>query len=88
VLASFGEALSCDSFLASVGGHVWFDMVVPVMFAVYYCVLVMDPAELDPADPKPHALVGGGKHADVPAEVVMKVPAAAVRGVETVETVN
>lgn len=39
VMASFGEALSCDFFLISYGGHVWFDMVVPVMFCVYFMVL-------------------------------------------------
>lgn len=41
LLASFGEALSCDSFLINWGGHVWFDMVVPVMFAAYYAILVL-----------------------------------------------
>ena len=40
LLASFGEALSCDSFLKQYGGHVWFDMVVPVMFTVYYAILI------------------------------------------------
>jgi len=40
LLATFGEALSCDSFLKAYGGHVWFDMVVPVMFTVYYAILV------------------------------------------------
>lgn len=41
LLASFGEALTCDSFLKAYGGHVWFDMVVPVMFTVYYAILVL-----------------------------------------------
>lgn len=40
VLASFFEALTCDAFLIHVGGHIWFDMVVPVMFSVYFCILV------------------------------------------------
>ena len=41
VLASFGEACTCDSFLVRYGGHVWFDMVVPVMFVVYFAVLLL-----------------------------------------------
>jgi hypothetical protein len=40
VLMSFVEALGCDAFLMGAGGHVWFDMVVPVMFAVYFALLV------------------------------------------------
>jgi len=40
-LASFGEALTCDTWLARYGGHVWFDMVVPVMFTVHLAVLVL-----------------------------------------------
>ena len=41
MLASFGEALSCDAFLARFGGHVWFDMVVPIGFCAYVAVLVL-----------------------------------------------
>ena len=40
MLMSFGEALSCDSFLARFGGHVWFDAVVPIGFTAYYVLLV------------------------------------------------
>lgn len=43
LLMTFGEALSCDAFLARYGGHVWFDMVVPVMFTVYYVLLLLCP---------------------------------------------
>mmetsp|Transcript_112741 Transcript_112741/g.224250 ORF Transcript_112741/g.224250 Transcript_112741/m.224250 type:complete len:292 (+) Transcript_112741:68-943(+) len=43
LLMTFGEALSCDAFLARYGGHVWFDMVVPVMFTVYYLLLLWCP---------------------------------------------
>jgi len=41
VLASFGEAFACDAWLSRFGGHVWFDMVVPVMFTAYLAVLVL-----------------------------------------------
>ena len=40
MLASFTEALACDSLLVRYGGHVWFDLVVPVMFTVYLAVLL------------------------------------------------
>merc|ERR1712046_360179 len=43
LLMTFGEALPCDVFLARYGGHVWFDMVVPVMFTVYYVLLLLYP---------------------------------------------
>lgn len=43
LLMTFGEALSCDAVLAKYGGHVWFDMVVPVMFTVYYVLLLLCP---------------------------------------------
>merc|ERR1711871_83461 len=46
LLASFGEALSCDAFLVHWGGHVWFDMVVPFGFFVYYLILINDPNEV------------------------------------------
>jgi hypothetical protein len=49
VLASFFEALTCDSFLMRYGGHVWFDMVVPVMFLVYFLVLVVSGDSTDVA---------------------------------------
>eukprot|EP00039_Didymoeca_costata_P025274 m.12820 g.12820 ORF g.12820 m.12820 type:complete len:292 (-) comp4735_c0_seq1:114-989(-) len=39
MLAAFVEGCTCDSFLSHFGGHVWFDMVVPVMFTVYYIIL-------------------------------------------------
>jgi hypothetical protein len=45
LLASFGEALSCDALLIRYGGHVWFDMVVPIGFTAYFLILVNDPAE-------------------------------------------
>lgn len=45
LLASFGEALTCDTFLKRYGGHVWFDMVVPFGFLLYYMVLINDPRE-------------------------------------------
>lgn len=45
LLASFGEALTCDAFLIRWGGHVWFDMVVPVGLAFYYLILVNDVSE-------------------------------------------
>ena len=40
VLASFFEAFTCDAFLIRYGGHLWFDMVVPIMFGVYFAILV------------------------------------------------
>lgn len=43
LLASFGETLTCDSFLVKYGGHVWFDMVIPIMFCVYFGVLTVNP---------------------------------------------
>lgn len=42
LLAMFVEAVACDSFLIHHGGHVWFDMVVPVMFTVYYLILCLN----------------------------------------------
>lgn len=45
LLAAFGEALTCDGFLVRFGGHVWFDMVVPIGFTMYYFILVNDPRE-------------------------------------------
>merc|ERR1719479_672131 len=47
LLASFGEAITCDFFLVNYGGHVWFDMVVPAMFCVYFAVLIISPDEVD-----------------------------------------
>merc|ERR1719473_661539 len=47
LLATFGEALGCDDYLLPIGGHVWFDMVVPVMFGVYFAVLAFDPHSWD-----------------------------------------
>ena len=43
LLATFGEAITCDSFLINYGGHVWFDMVVPVGFIIYYAILLISP---------------------------------------------
>jgi hypothetical protein len=40
LVMTYVEALTCDSFLIRYGGHVWFDMVVPVMFGVYWLILV------------------------------------------------
>jgi len=57
LFASFGEALSCDAFLVSVGGHVWFDMVVPVMFTVYYVLLLLDPKESTASISSHHSFV-------------------------------
>jgi len=45
LLATFGEAITCDSFLVNYGGHVWFDMVVPIGYLVYYVILLADPEE-------------------------------------------
>lgn len=45
LLASFGEAASCERFLIYVGGHVWFDMVVPFGFMLYYVILINDASE-------------------------------------------
>lgn len=41
LLMSFGEAISCEDLFIHYGGHVWFDMVVPIGFIVYYTVLVI-----------------------------------------------
>jgi len=41
LLMSFGEAIACEDFLVHYGGHVWFDMVVPIGFIVYYMILVI-----------------------------------------------
>ena len=43
LLATFGEAITCDSFLINYGGHVWFDMVVPFGFIAYYMILLAYP---------------------------------------------
>lgn len=40
LIMTFTEALTCDSFLASIGGHFWFDMVVPFGFYVYYAIIL------------------------------------------------
>lgn len=40
LLMTFGEALTCDAGLLDVGGHVWFDMVVPAGFVVYFAILL------------------------------------------------
>lgn len=40
LMMTFGEAFSCDFFLMEIGGHLWFDMVVPFGFIVYYLVIV------------------------------------------------
>jgi len=40
MMMTFTEAMACDSFLASVGGHLWFDMVVPFGFYVYYGIVL------------------------------------------------
>lgn len=41
LLMTFTEALTCDSFLASIGGHLWFDMVVPFGFYFYYGIILV-----------------------------------------------
>jgi len=41
LLASFGEAMACDSVLMHYGGHVWFDIVVPVGFTAYLGILLL-----------------------------------------------
>lgn len=40
LLMTFTEALGCDAFLLPMGGHFWFDMVVPFGFFTYYSILV------------------------------------------------
>ena len=35
-LVSWLEALSCDSFLKHVGGHVYYDAIIPASIFVYY----------------------------------------------------
>ncbi|CAB9496426.1 expressed unknown protein [Seminavis robusta] len=40
LLAAFGEALFCDNYLIHWGGHVWFDMVVPAKFMVYFAIVL------------------------------------------------
>lgn len=42
LLMSFGEAVACEDFFVHYGGHVWFDMVVPIGFILYYLILVFD----------------------------------------------
>ena len=44
VSASFVEAMGCESFLMSIGGHVWYDLVVPVSFFLYYGAVAVDHA--------------------------------------------
>jgi len=39
LVMTFVEAFTCESFLMHIGGHVWFDMVVPVGFTVYFFLL-------------------------------------------------
>ena len=53
-MSAFGEAATCDAFLHAYGGHVWFDMVVPGMFAVYYAALAYagDGAGRAPEEPE------------------------------------
>lgn len=45
LVMTFTEALCCDTWFKQVGGHVWFDMVVPFGFFVYYAILISDPSE-------------------------------------------
>lgn len=41
LLMTFTESLGCDAFLLPYGGHLWFDMVVPVGFFVYYAIVIL-----------------------------------------------
>lgn len=45
LIMTFTEAFCCDTWFMSVGGHVWFDMVVPFGFFLYYAILISDPNE-------------------------------------------
>jgi len=42
LVMTYVEAIGCDAFLIDYGGHVYFDMVVPVMFIVYWVILVCE----------------------------------------------
>ena len=33
---SWVEALACDSFLIHVGGHVWYDAIIPISLTAYF----------------------------------------------------
>lgn len=39
LVMTFVEAFTCETFLLPFGGHLWFDMVVPIGFTVYFFVL-------------------------------------------------
>jgi len=39
LVMTFVESFTCESFLIHLGGHVWFDMVVPFGFTVYFFIL-------------------------------------------------
>ena len=42
LLMTYFEALACDSFLINYGGHVFFDLVVPFGFVLYFFILVYE----------------------------------------------
>jgi len=39
LVMTFVESFTCETFLIHVGGHLWFDMVVPIGFTVYFFLL-------------------------------------------------
>jgi len=39
LVMTFVESFTCETFLIHIGGHVWFDMVVPLGFTVYFGIL-------------------------------------------------
>jgi len=49
VTMAFLEPLLCDSFLIDYGGHVYYDLVIPLGFVVYYLFAVQLPARPDRA---------------------------------------
>ena len=36
VFMAWVEALTCDSFLMDVGGHLWYDLIIPISFTVFF----------------------------------------------------
>jgi len=42
LVMTFVEAFTCESFLIHIGGHLWFDMVVPFGFTAYFFVLLQN----------------------------------------------
>ena len=47
VIMGFIEAVTCDSGLVHMGGHVWYDAIIPISVLVYAAVALSRPALAD-----------------------------------------